>query len=103
MKYAVCDCCNKGSEPYMFKDSTWKKCSQGKYDILCLTCAASILGRKFRKSDFSDFPINKGVFGFDVGLYFKYGITDFYPIVKDISEIIERNGGPGKYQPQNND
>lgn len=47
---------------YMLKDEIWSIVCDNDYisktDVLCRDCAEKILGRKFRKSDFTDAPVN---------------------------------------------
>lgn len=62
-----CSTCGKdvfkdSRDYFMVKDEIWKQITDNDYinttDVLCKDCAEKILGRKFKKSDYLDIPMN---------------------------------------------
>lgn len=68
-----CSKCKGFNEPYMVTDKIFKKGNKSLKGFLCISCLEFNLGRKLKLSDFTDYPINKGIFGFDAKSYIKYG------------------------------
>lgn len=53
------DCKRKTFDYYMLRDKVWHAITKGKIiNHLCFECAQKRLGRKLRKRDFADLPIN---------------------------------------------
>lgn len=64
----VCFCCGDCSvdtfeigEYYSVRNSLWRKFGN-QYGMLCVSCLETRLGRKLRRRDFTNYPINRGVF-----------------------------------------
>lgn len=64
----VCFCCGDCgvdtsgiNEYYSVKNRVWRKWGN-KHGMLCIACLESRMGRRLRKTDFTGFPINLGVF-----------------------------------------
>ena len=68
-----CKECKGLNEPYVVKDTIWKKAGLTPRGFVCISCLESKLKRKLKLSDFIDAPINKGIFGFEAEAYIKYG------------------------------
>lgn len=86
-----CTCCGGINQPYMVKNSLWKEVfpkglkPESRYRrnhetdklelvsgtgfFVCIACFESRLGRDLIVDDFSDAPINFGIFGFDCRVY----------------------------------
>lgn len=56
--------CVNRVEPYMIKDHLWNQIRR-RNQFVCLSCVEKRLGRKLTIADFTDAPINFGIFGFD--------------------------------------
>lgn len=52
------------NEYYMVTDEIWKTACPEEKGMLCIGCLENRLGRQLTASDFTDAPINHGVFGF---------------------------------------
>lgn len=69
--YARIDCnqCQGYAPGYMLKTPIWNQARRSadgtKHDFLCLKCVSLNLERPVTYSDFTDAPINNGIFGFD--------------------------------------
>lgn len=56
-------------EYYMLHDDVWLDAMYGvtgqrdKYGMLCIRCVENGLGRKLTPQDFTDAPLNRGIFG----------------------------------------
>jgi len=86
-----CACCSGKNQPYMVHDHIWETAfpkppmletmwaqdpDTGKFErvpgtgfFACLPCLEKNLGRDLTTDDFTDAPINFGIFGFDCLVY----------------------------------
>lgn len=68
-----CRVCLKANEGFMLRNKIWKQVvDYHKIDssaLVCLKCSHTALGRNFILDDFTDCPLNQGVFVFDSSLF----------------------------------
>jgi len=74
----LCLDCNKDtlriSEYYMVHDKLWLKASPNDFGMLCIKCLEKRLNRKLSKKDFTDCPVNQGIFGLSPDLANRLGV-----------------------------
>jgi hypothetical protein len=51
-------------EYYMVTDEVWEMANPQRRGMLCIGCLEDRLGRQLTASDFTDVPLNSGMFGF---------------------------------------
>lgn len=67
-----CDVCKGDDEPYMLNDNLWANVTKNtSEEHMCLKCVEMRLGRVLQLNDFTDAPINYGIFKFDCREYIK--------------------------------
>lgn len=65
-----CEQCGGINEAYMVNDYLWQTFTSGEC-FICISCFESRLNRKLTIKDFTSYPINYGLFGFNCIEYCK--------------------------------